>query len=124
MIYDIMEKRRYVREYDTTANIPQSLINSLLFQTWKVTPSKNNFMPYTVHVVGPEQQKYKELVYLNAASNEGRSDNIIDHLTSRYSINLPHYANILTCSYLIIFTMRLETDPNPFQKILIDRGYK
>ena len=124
MIYDTLENRRYVTKYDTDAAIPESLINTLLMQAWKVTPSKNNFMPYTIHVVGPKDQKYKELVYLNAASNEGRKDDVIDPLSSRYSPSyLPNYANILSCSYLLVFTMRLEDDPNPFQQMLINRGH-
>lgn len=123
MIYDTLEKRKYVIKYDTDAHIPESLIYTLLMQSWKVTPSKNNFMPYTIHIVGPKDQKYKELVYLNAASNEGRIDQIDDPLTSRYNVNLPKYANILSCSYLLIFTMRLEDKPNLYQQMLIDRGH-
>jgi hypothetical protein len=124
MIYNTLVNRRFVREYDTTADIPESLIDSLLQQTWKVTPSKNNFMPYTVHVLGPNHQKYKELVYLNSLSNEGLSDSIENPLEARYTEHLPNYANMLSCSYLLIFTMRLETDPNPFQKFLIERGHR
>ena len=124
MIYETLKNRRYVLEYDTTADIPQSLIDSLLQKTWKVTPSKNNFMPYTIHVVGPEHQHYKNSVFLKALGNESMGDNVKDPLKMRYSEHLPNYANILNCSYLLIFTMRLETDPNPFQKFLIDKGHK
>ena len=125
MIFDTLNKRKYVREYDTEADIPESLINSLLQKTWKITPSKNNFMPYTVHVVGPKHQKYKELTFLNAVSNETKTDTIsLEEYNKRYSHLKPNYANILSCSYLLIFTMRLETDPNPFQKMLIERGHK
>jgi hypothetical protein len=124
MIDDILQNRRYVREYDSTANIPKSLIDELLQRTWKVTPSKNNFMPYTIHVLGPDQQKYKELTYLNAASNEGKKDSLDNTLEARYTKFLPNYANILNCSYLFIFTLRLEDKPNPHQQKLIDRGHK
>lgn len=125
MIFDTLEKRKYVKEYDTSANIPEHLIDQLLQKAWKVTPSKNNFMPYTVHVLGPEHQKYKDLVYLNCAGNEVKSDNVtIKEYKQRYQNNLPNYANILSCSYLLIFTMRLETNPNPFQKRCIDQGNK
>lgn len=124
MIENILKNRRYVREYDTTANISESLVDELLQKTWKVTPSKNNFMPYTVHVLGPQHQHYKELVYLNAASNEGRTDNLTDPLDTRYTWFLPNYANILNCSYLFIFTLRLEDSPNPHQQQLLDRGHR
>lgn len=124
MIDKIFKKRRYVREYDSSADISQSLIDSLLQKTWKVTPSKNNFMPYTIHVVGPEHQNYKDLVFLNCASNEGLTDGLNDPLEQRYKSDLPNYANILSCSYLLIFTMRLEDKPNPFQKMLIEKGHR
>jgi len=125
-IDEILQKRRYVRRYDKNAKIPESLINSLLQRTWRVTPSKNNFMPYMVHVIGnkPEHQKYKEAVYLNAAQNEGNHDGVPDPLNERYSENLPNYHNILNCSYLIIPTLRLEDKPNRFQQYLIKRGHK
>ncbi len=124
MIFNTLQNRKYVKEYDQNADISESLIYDLLLKTWKVTPSKNNFMPYTIHVVGPTDQKYKDLVYRNAASNEGTNDGLSDPLKIRYSSNLPNYSNILNCSYLLIFTMRLEDNPNPYQKMLIDRGHK
>jgi hypothetical protein len=124
MIFETLNRRRYVREYDKDAEIPESLINSMLQKTWKVTPSKNNFMPYTVHVIGPEHQRYKELAFVNCASNETKTDEDPDAILKRYENYPPNYANILSCSYLLIFTLRLEKDPNPFQKMLIDRGHK
>ena len=48
MIYETLQTRRFVRRYDNTVDIPESLIDSLLRKTWEVTPSKNNFMPYSV----------------------------------------------------------------------------
>lgn len=123
MIYNLLQKRRYVVEYDENYHIPKSLINSLLMKAWTVTPSKNNFMPYTVHVVGPEKKDIKEKVFLNCLSNEGYLDDVKDPL-KRYNKDIPKYANILTCSYLFIFTMRLETDPNPYQKVLISKGHR
>lgn len=124
MIDNVLKKRKYVREYDKTAEIPESLVDSLLQRTWKVTPSKNNFMPYTVHVLGPQHQHYKDLVFLNCASNENKTDNDPEAVLKRYGKVPPNYANILSCSYLLIFTLRLEEDPNPFQKMLIERGHK
>ena len=127
MIYDIIEKRQYVREYDKDAHIPKSLIYGMLEKAWKVTPSKNNFMPYQVHVLGPEHQEYKDLVFLNSLSNEVKADKQEDLnkiLEERYSVHLPNYANIRNCSYLLIFTMRLETEPTPFQQMLLDRGHR
>ena len=125
MIYETLKNRKYVREYDTEIDIPESLIDSMLRKTWEVTPSKNNFMAYTVHVVGPEHQDYKEKVFRICLKNEGLIDNVNDPLAERYDLwSQPNYANILSCSYLLILTMRLETQLNPFQQFLVDRGHK
>jgi hypothetical protein len=121
MIDSILENRKCVREYDTNADIPETLINSLLRRTWKVTPSKNQFMPYTVHVLGPKHQDYKNSVYLKCLSTENdQCPNVIPEI---YQSALPIYANILSCSYLLIFTMRLEDKPNNYQKRKISQGF-
>ena len=127
MIYDTLKTRRFVRKYDNTVDIPESLIDSLLRKTWEVTPSKNNFMAYNVHVIGQglENQKYKEATYLNCLGNEAHGDgiNINDIIPQRYSTYLPNYSNILSCSYLLIFTMRLETEPSPMIQWSVNRGH-
>lgn len=124
MTYEILKKRRYVNKYDTDFIVPAGLIESLLKKTWEVTPSKNNFMPYTVNVIGPNCPQLKSKIYLNCLSNERDKDGRPTFYEERYSENLPAYSNILTCSYVLVFTMRLETNPNPFQKMLLARGHK
>jgi len=127
MIYGTLKNRRFVLKYDSTVDIPESLIDSLLRKTWEVTPSKNNFMAYTVHVIGqgPDNQKYKDATYLNCLGNEARNSNIdIANINAqRYSTYLPRYSNILNCSYLLIFTMRLETEPNFKVQQAIAKGH-
>ena len=127
MIYETLQTRRFVRRYDNTVDIPESLIDSLLKKTWEVTPSKNNFMPYSVHVIGQgsENQKYKDLAYLNCLGNEAKADNVdINNIVAeRYSGGyLPFYSNILSCSYLLIFTTRVETILSPHQQDAVKRG--
>jgi hypothetical protein len=127
MIYETLQTRRFVLQYDNTVDIPESLIDSLLRKTWEVTPSKNNFMPYSVHVIGQgsENQKYKDLAYLNCLGNEAKADNvdinniIAERYTGEY---LPRYSNILSCSYLLIFTIRVETLLSPYQQDAVNRG--
>ena len=128
MIYDTLKNRRFVLKYDSTVDIPESLIDSLLRKTWEVTPSKNNFMAFTVHVIGqgPDNQKYKEAAYLACLGNEAHGDNIdINNIIAeRYSTYLPAYSNMLSCSYLLIFTMRLETQPTEMIQWQLSRGHK
>lgn len=122
MLEKILEKRKYVMDYNKTITIDKSIINDLLYKAWKVTPSKNNFMPYKVHVVGPKQAGTKHKIYKKCLANESRGDDT--DAKRRYTKdNLPNYRNILSCSHLLVFTLRHESDPNPFQKWLIDRGH-
>jgi hypothetical protein len=128
MIYDTFKKRRAVIEFDTNADIPVSIVHDLLQKAWEVTPSKNNFMPYTIHVLGPEHQHYKNSIYQKCLANEGRADGT--DVAKKYKKNqnqnpkIPFYRNIVTCSYLLIFTLRLEDQPNPNQLAMMSRGCK
>lgn len=120
MIYNTFKKRRAVLEYDTAANIPRSTVDALLKQAWEVTPSKNNLMPYTIHVLGPEHQDYKKIVYQLCIGNEGKNDGT--DTAMKYEHKLPFYANILSGSYLLVFTLRLEDKPNRYQINAMARG--
>jgi hypothetical protein len=122
MIYPTFRKRRAVKHFDTKAEVSPATIDLLLQKAWMVTPSKNNFMPYTIHVLGPEHQHYKKSVYLNCLSNEGRVDGT--NTKQKYKNQAPFYSNILSCSYLLIFTMRLEDQPNLYQRDAMRRGCK
>lgn len=120
MIYETLKKRKDVREYDSSAIIPKQLIDSLLQKAWEVTPSKNRFMPYNVHVLGPEHTDYKKSVYQICLGNERYRDNA--DTDNRYTDWLPQYGNILSCSHLFIFTVREEDAPNPYQLNAVARG--
>jgi len=123
-VFSVLSKYRYVRHFQSgTSRLKEKTVKKLLYQAWKVTPSKNNFMPYKVHVLGPKHQEYKDSIFQKCLQNEGDSDGVIDPLTDRYLEQLPNYANILTCDYLLIFTLRVEHYPNPFQQMLIERGH-
>ena len=118
-----LEKYRYVREYDTTTSIPRAEIYNILKKTWQVTPSKNNFMPYSVFVLGPDQQELKNKVYGLCIKNESKANNIPDIEKIRdYENNKPQFWNIVTCNYLLIFTPRVEDKPNPWQLKQIENG--
>lgn len=118
-----LEKYRYVREYDQTETIPRSQLYSILKKTWEITPSKNNFMPYSVFVIGPEKQTIKDDVYKLCIKNESKANNIenID-IVRDYDNNRPQFWNIVTCNYLLVFTPRVEKNPNPWQLKQIEYG--
>ena len=111
MIDDILKYRRHVNEFED--EIPdKELINSLLQKTWKVTPSKNNFMAYTVHVV--TDNSTKKLIYNMCTANEKQ--------VNENSTTEGEYKCILTAPYVLLFTQRLEDKPNKRQQELINKG--
>ena len=116
MIDTILENRKYVKEYDITVDIPESLIDSLLQRTWRVTPSKNQFMPYTVHVLGPSHQNYKNIIYQKVYKRD------IDRSPGYLNRPLPLFNNITNCSYLLVFCSRVETVLNAQQTKSINKG--
>ena len=48
-----MDKWRYVHKFKSGKNINYEDLKEVLWQAWKTTPSKNSFMPYSIHVIGP-----------------------------------------------------------------------
>ena len=55
-------RRKHVMKYSEKIP-PLDVINNALWKAWKTSPSKNNFNPYEVFVLGPEKQKDKDAVY-------------------------------------------------------------
>jgi hypothetical protein len=119
---------KYALEYNTKHKIDPEFILNALKAAWLETPSKNNFMPYRVYVLGPEFAKEKEEMYWLCLGNETKANgNIItdrDQL-KQYEQNhaLPFYANIRSAEYVLIFTQRVEDKPNQFQQSLLNKGY-
>jgi hypothetical protein len=123
---DYLSQRRYVREYDTEYDISLSTFHDMIYRAWRVTPSKNQYMPYKVHVLGKQHKKEKQSIYQLCLESEGKLDGrTTDELyDERYNKRLPAYSNILSCSYLLIFTLRVEDKPNNWQNGRINRGHK
>lgn len=117
-----LENYKYVNEYtdESVVSLPQA--EELIRKAWQVTPSKNNFMPYNVNVIGPDKQHLKNLVYKKCVGNEGVVDGVENVEEVRYSDRKPRYWNIVSCDILLIFTLRIETEPNSYQQWAMDRG--
>ena len=109
---EFLDKRRHVRQW--MDEYPEkSVIESVLWKAWKVTPSKQNFIPYTVTILGPDKAIEKELVWglsrknkidVNESNKEGwkePGDN-------------PDYDYIKTAPYVVIFSQRSPCKPTPY----------
>ena len=112
MIDDILKNRKHVLEF--TDEVPsKELIDSLLQRTWKVTPSKNNFMAYTIHVVTDKDKR--KAIYNMCISNEKQ-------LNDDNTLLNENLLCILTAPYVLIFVNRFEDKPNQRQQELIKQG--
>jgi hypothetical protein len=119
MIEEIFNNRKHVRAYDKNAFIPKEVINSLLYTAWRLTPSKNNFMPYNIFVLSSQHNDYKEHIYRICVRNEEDVNSIKSD--NKYELN-PNYTNIINCSYLLIYTVRVEDQPNLETKRNVAKG--
>lgn len=122
-IDEILAARKHVMHFDKSVQpAPKELIDSLLRRAWKVTPSKNNFMPYKINVLGPEHQAEKDHLYKKSLKSEtfANANNPIPD--SPDQLSNPAYACIATCDYLLVFTDRYEDKPNPYQQEAWGRG--
>jgi len=115
--------RRHVYAYDNNVDIKKDFFTSLE-EAWKVTPSKQNFMPYKIHIISPNAQEYKDKLYAMCLRNEGTVDNLSDEqLIERYKHRPPSYHSITNCSYALIITQRLITKVNVRQQKRLYKGH-
>lgn len=122
---------KYALEYDTKHKIDPEFIQDALKAAWLETPSKNNFMPYRVYVLGPEFAKEKEEMFWLCLGNETKAnghyiksrEKLMKYKQHRYSHSGPSYHNIINAPYVLIFTGRVEDKPNELQQRLVNNGY-
>ena len=74
MIYETVRKARHVLEFDTDKPVDKEVMKDLLEKTYEITPSKNNMVAWQVHVLGPEHQNYKDILYEGSAKHDTRSN--------------------------------------------------
>lgn len=114
MIFETMDKWQYVHKFKKEPSIDKNLIHKILWQAWKTTPSKNSFMPYKVHVIGPDNPEYKKIVYKTAESQEFISNDRNPENENAWQVNACKAA-ILGAEYVLVYTLRVEDSPSQWQ---------
>ena len=116
----LLNKRQHVMAYDTDDVPEKQLIEDLLWKAWKVTPSKNNFMPYHCNVLGPERVAEKHSIWMKSVKNKKEINevNIKDHKEDGYN---PYFEHLSTAPYLLVFTQRV-CEPNEYYRKTIEKG--
>ena len=106
-IEELLKKRRQIRQFSTTDLPSKTLIQDLIKKAYDITPSKQNFYPYQVFVIGPEDHKDREKFLNIIQKHPGGSDNI----------------NAWSAPYILLFCGRfIEEHPDPVIKERIKRG--
>ena len=103
-IQQLYEKRDFIKHYIDKAPDKQ-LVNDLITTTYNLVPSKQNLVPYSIHVWGPDKDKQP---ILQATKRDYHAVN-------------PNRQ--LLAPYLVIFTTRLVT-ANKWVQTLIDKGHE
>tara|TARA_B100000282_G_scaffold68300_1_gene46126 strand:- start:4741 stop:5418 length:678 start_codon:yes stop_codon:yes gene_type:complete len=123
-----MKNYSYVLEFDTNLKVAPDLLNKALDYAWRYTPSKNNFMNYNVHVLGPNNENLRNSLYEKCLAQQMRSNNETFESLEEYDEYLdrenltPNFRNIKGAPYIMIYTQRTVTKTNPFQKYLMKSG--
>ena len=105
MMEKLFETRYQVYTYSD--KVPdENLIKEIISKTYKVTASKQNIVPYKIHVLGPNCKEEKEKIFNHVQKIMGGG----------------HNENIMA-PYNLIFTTRLVTKPSEHVQRLIDEGH-
>ncbi len=129
MIYETVRKARHVIEFDTDKPVDKGVMIDLLEKTYEITPSKNNMVAWQVHVLGPEHQNYKDIIFEESAKNDTRSNKgndipDIGAIRETYGIKRKAvmYKCMTTAPYLLIVTQRKSSLVSQYQKEAWSRG--
>ena len=125
-----MKKYQYAIHFKEQVPNKKVILHCLDY-AWRHTPSKNNFMNYNVYVLGPDQLDRKLNLYYKCLENQSQVNG--NHITGRNALEeyesklienklTPNYISIKSAPYVILYTQRIETQLNNFQKSRIEEG--
>lgn len=107
MIEEIYKIKKQIRVYNEDRIPDINLINSIIEKTYNLVPSKQNLMPYKIHVLGPECKEEKECLY---------------DLTTHTEANVKHNRAVFA-PYVLIFTNRIVDDTNEAVLDRLEKGH-
>ena len=111
-------QRKHVVKYKPDI-ISDDKIKSLLQKTWQLTSSKNNYMPYSVHVLGPDKTTEKEKIFEKCIDRQNENEKNANANRKDLGWN---YNHVKQNSHLLIFTARV-CKPNPYNERQIRQGH-
>lgn len=107
MIEEIYQTKKQIRVFDENQIPDSKLVKSLIEKAYNLVPSKQNLIPFQVHVLGPECRQEKEYVF---------------KLSTQTSSNVSHNVTVFA-PYVLILTNRLVDDPNESVLSKLKKGH-
>ena len=107
MIEEIYNTKKQIRVYDTEKIPNRDLVEGLIKKAFDLTPSKQNLMPFKVHVLGPNCKEEKDILF---------------DLTNQTSAKV-HHNKAVYAPYVLILTNRLVKDMNEAVKMRSEKGH-
>lgn len=114
-----LDSRHHVFKFKEEAPLKED-IHEIIWKAWKVTPSKQNFMPYQITILGPEAKEEKLSLWNLARANKKHTNESNSSIPWDEPGDNPNYDYLKDAPYNIIFSQRI-CKPNPFIQRQIDR---
>ena len=106
MIEDILKRRKQIKIFSNDNAPSKKEIETLLSKAYECVASKQNLVPYKVHVLDPTKDEIKNYLFKLSSSTKGGNKN-----------------TELLAPYVLIFTKRFVDKPNPETQRKIDLGH-
>tara|TARA_B100001057_G_scaffold486150_1_gene566853 strand:+ start:827 stop:1588 length:762 start_codon:yes stop_codon:yes gene_type:complete len=125
--FDLMEKRHHVIKYKPEP-VPEKIMKELLYNAWKISPSKQNMMPYHVNVLGPNRQAEKDKIYHKVVDNHKFYNKLglsVDteanpKMKMEYEFKKnPSYYHLKYNSHLLVYSQRVVPKPNKYYQRMV-----
>mgnify|MGYP001063213074 CR=1 FL=1 len=118
MIKDIFSQRRQVRYFDEEKIPNIDLVKKIIIDSYNLVPSKQNLVPYKVHVIGPYNNKINKELYRLACIHELGGEKYKE----RYEKGIAGNTQLLYAPYNILFEKRCPV-PNKFVEERLKEGH-
>ena len=116
---ELLDKRRHCMSFTDTPP-DKALIEKILWKSWKVTPSKNSFMPYHINVLGPDKAAEKKSIWQKSQNNNDTM-NAKNFGAPSSTENNRFFEHLSSAPYLLVFSQRV-CEPNGFNAKNVEGG--
>jgi hypothetical protein len=107
MIEEIYQTKKQIRVYDENQIPDSELVRSIIKKAYNLVPSKQNLIPFQIHVFGPDCRQEKEHLF---------------KLSTQTTSNVSHNITVFA-PYVLVLTNRLVDDPNESVLIRLKKGH-